>query len=151
MARTCVFCDGTPLTKEHTLPKWLKSAFRGDAGSRALHVRGTESTQIQHVADAFNATVKIVCATCNNGWMSGLENGVRSFLPDLINGRAAELTQQDQNALASWCLKTMLMFAGQNKHPTLEMLPLVSRDPAVVTLIDGARWFWHGALCGTDR
>ncbi|TJZ91171.1 hypothetical protein [Actinacidiphila oryziradicis] len=28
---------------------------------------------------------------------------------------------------------------------------LVSRDPAVVTLIDGARWFWHGALCGTDR
>jgi hypothetical protein len=72
----------------------------------------------------FDATVKIVCASCNNGWMNDLENGVRPFLPDLINGRAVELTAGNQKALASWSLKTMFMFAGQNKHPRLDILPL---------------------------
>lgn len=123
MARTCVFCGATPLTKEHTLPRWLKSALP-PGGSRALHIRETESTRVQHVASALEATVKIVCASCNNGWMNRLENEVRPFLPDLINGRAVTLTPEDQRALASWSLKTMFMFSGQNKHPRLEMLPL---------------------------
>lgn len=123
MARTCVFCGATPLTKEHTLPKWLKSALASD-GSSALHVRETETTRIQHFASAYDATVKIVCASCNNGWMNGLEHEVRPFLPNLINGRTVDLTTEDQKALASWSLKTMFMFAGQNRHPRLESLPL---------------------------
>ncbi|MET9567209.1 hypothetical protein [Streptomyces tauricus] len=56
--------------------------------------------------------------------MNRLENEVRPFLPDLINGRAVTLTSEDQRTLASWSLKTMFMFSGQNKHPRLEMLPL---------------------------
>lgn len=114
MAKVCVFCGGTPLTKEHVLPRWLKVAL-DPAVRRHRYVRLSVDTVRHHEAPPLNEQVKVVCSECNSGWMNQLEENVRRFLPDLIRGNPCDLDAGAQQALAAWSLKTMLMF--QHTHP----------------------------------
>ncbi|WP_413757214.1 hypothetical protein [Streptomyces sp. MMBL 11-3] len=114
MAKVCVFCGGTPLTKEHVLPRWLKVAL-DPAVRRHRYVRVSSGTIQQHDSTPLDAQVKIVCPECNSGWMNQLEEDVRRFLPDLIQGNPRTLDMEAQRALVSWSVKTMLML--QYTHP----------------------------------
>ncbi|MCM1941764.1 hypothetical protein NC239_26555 [Streptomyces sp. G3] len=114
MAKVCVFCGGTPLTKEHVLPRWLKVAFDPTV-RRHRYIRMSGEAARQHEAPPLHEQVKVVCSDCNSGWMNQLEEDVRTFLPDLIRGNPCHLDTEAQRALASWSLKTMLMF--QHTHP----------------------------------
>ncbi len=114
MAKVCVFCGGTPLTKEHVLPRWLKVAFDPTV-RRHRYVRLSVDTVRHHEAPPLNEQVKVVCSECNSGWMNQLEENVRRFLPDLIRGNPCDLDAGAQRALSAWSLKTMLMF--QHTHP----------------------------------
>jgi hypothetical protein len=109
MARSCVFCGATPLTKEHVLPQWLRDAL-GVSQLRVRYIRHTRDTLRHHDGPAFLEQVRVVCATCNNGWMNDLEESVRQFLPTLITGRQVLIEEAEQRALARWSLKTMLMY-----------------------------------------
>lgn len=108
MARTCVFCGGTPCTNEHVLPQWLRIAFPEPDQVDALHVRESATARSARRGVLLDATAKVVCASCNNGWMNGLEEGVRWFLPKMIKGRAVSLTKAKQAALATWSVKTTM-------------------------------------------
>src|SRR5690349_3014728 len=101
--RTCVFCGGLPLTREHVYPQWLQqfSAPRAYIQREGSHqgpfpqtvvrqnamgqyvvvdeVRGNRTPILHEV------TVKSVCATCNNGWMSTLENSIRGPLKKMAD------------------------------------------------------------------
>ncbi|MGR6973203.1 hypothetical protein ACU639_27055 [Streptomyces cynarae] len=123
MARTCVFCGGTPLTKEHVLPKWLKDAFEPSMLPRVQYVRATNATSRVYVAPLLNEQVKVVCASCNNGWMNDLEEGVRPFLPALIRGGLAVLDPDEQHALTAWSLKTMLMYQHTHRREDQVAIP----------------------------
>jgi hypothetical protein len=129
MPRTCVFCGGTPLTREHVLPRWLRAAFP-DADGRAVHVR--ESLTNQHVREGslLDATAKIVCGDCNSGWMNDLEAEVRDFLPRMIRGRPIMLGAKRQAALAIWCVKTVMML--QTTHPKEDQQAIPAEDYAAL-------------------
>jgi hypothetical protein len=114
MVKVCVFCGGIPLTKEHVLPRWLKVALDPTV-RRHRYIRVSNGTVRQHDSTPLDAQVKIVCSDCNSGWMNQLEEDVRRFLPDLIQGNPCVLDTEAQRALASWSLKTMLML--QYTHP----------------------------------
>lgn len=114
MAKVCVFCGGTPLTKEHVLPRWLKVAFDPTV-RRHRYIRLSVDAVRHHDAPPLNEQVKVVCSDCNSGWMNQLEENVRYFLPGLIRGNLCTLDAEAQRALAAWSLKTMLMF--QHTHP----------------------------------
>lgn len=109
MAKVCVFCGGTPLTKEHVLPRWLKVALDPTVG-RHRYIRLSVDTVRRHDAPPLNDQVKVVCSNCNSGWMNQLEENVRGFLRDLIQGTPCVIDAEAQLALASWSLKTLLMF-----------------------------------------
>lgn len=129
--RACVFCGGSPTTREHVYPQWLQQfsapqAFIKRAGSyqpafpqtvvrldaqgqyvEVDEVRGNKTPNLHEV------TVKSVCATCNNGWMSALENSVQGPLkkmanppnpiPHLVDARSAAV-------LAAWAYKCFMMY-----------------------------------------
>ncbi|MGW3291491.1 hypothetical protein ACWDR3_43370 [Streptomyces sp. NPDC001002] len=114
MVKGCVFCGGTPLTKEHVLPRWLKVALDPTV-RRHRYIALSNGAVRQHDAPPLDSQVKIVCSGCNSGWMNQLEENVRHFLPDLIRGNPCALNAVEQRALAAWSLKTMLMF--QHTHP----------------------------------
>jgi hypothetical protein len=54
--------------------------------------------------------VKFVCAHCNNGWMSQLENRVKPLVEALFNEKSVTLDSSDQTALAAWSVKNAMVF-----------------------------------------
>jgi hypothetical protein len=108
--RKCIFCgsDG-PLTKEHVLGNWLADVGLSDelvenmAGP--LNRIGTSFG----TARPFQITVKSVCASCNNGWMSRLEQTARRVLAPKILGEHGRIQRDDAGAIASWIHKTALV------------------------------------------
>ena len=123
MARKCVFCGGAPCTNEHVLPRWLRTAFPYSDDAQTLHVRQSTNLESSHGGSLFETKVKVVCASCNNGWMNGLEQGVQSFLPRMIQGRDVLLAKSKQLALATWSLKTMMMFHCAHSKAEQTVIP----------------------------
>ncbi|MFC4609715.1 hypothetical protein ACFO9E_18120 [Streptomyces maoxianensis] len=122
MAKVCVFCGGTPLTKEHVLPRWLKVALDPTV-DRVRYIRLSRDGVQHHDAPPLNDQVKVVCSECNSGWMNQLEENVRKVLPDLIRGKRCTLDTEAQRALASWSLKTMLMFQHTHRREVRAAIP----------------------------
>lgn len=106
--RSCVFCGGRPLTREHIWPEWIISSVRKHLGPAPVQVARLNDDP--YVVPELNATVKVVCAGCNNGWMSELETRVRPALEPMILGRLpVALTPVMQAMLARWAFKTAVM------------------------------------------
>ncbi|MFD8472057.1 hypothetical protein ACFV2E_08370 [Streptomyces globisporus] len=122
MAKVCVFCGGTPLTKEHVLPRWLKVALDPSV-RRFRYIRLSDGGFQRHDAPPLNDQVKVVCSGCNSGWMNQLEEGVRHFLPALIQGKPCVLDARSQRALAAWTLKTLLMFQYTHRPEVRSVIP----------------------------
>ena len=63
------------------------------------------------VAPEIDIKVKRVCKSCNNGWMSRLENDVQPILRPMMtaSGGTISLSPNDQEVLARWIYKTVLM------------------------------------------
>jgi hypothetical protein len=108
--RTCIFCERTPLTKEHVVGDW--AGRFADAEQRSIvHLsdREGEAREIREWnAKAYDRQARIVCAACNNGWMSNLETRASALLvPGELDGRT--LRQDEQALLATWAMKTALV------------------------------------------
>jgi hypothetical protein len=111
IAKPCMFCGNTSetLTKEHVFADWISELFcREPNGTYELirrdgTVKSFSNTLFQH-------TVRAVCASCNNGWLSDLEATVKPVLgPMILNGAGTELPPKLQAALATWAVKTQLV------------------------------------------
>lgn len=129
--RACLFCDGLPLTREHVFPQWLRhfsgpQSFISRAGSyqpafpesvvrrnaqgeyvEVVEYRGKKAPNLHEV------TVKAVCATCNNGWMSALETAVAVPLKKMANPPSPAphlVNPQVKRLLAAWAFKCFLMY-----------------------------------------
>jgi hypothetical protein len=58
----------------------------------------------------YKHTARAVCGDCNGGWMARLEDGVRPILERMLAGCSSELHAGGQRTLATWALKTAMMF-----------------------------------------
>lgn len=109
----CAFCGGSPTTAEHVWAKWI---------SEALQRRGSFLMQSEHGPrrlSSINVTVP-VCVTCNNRWLSVLENDVRPVLAPLVRGEGERvLSVRDQHLLATWAVKTALAFDLSTDSPVV--------------------------------
>jgi hypothetical protein len=101
---TCLFCGHAdrPITREHVFARWLVQKVHGarivasPLGPHAGPVR---------VSRVFAA----VCATCNAGWMSGLEVSLRRLV--FARPRAGPIAAVDRTALSRWFTKTAALLA----------------------------------------
>lgn len=107
--RRCVFCgSASNLTREHVLPNWLKDI--GLDLTPSLHEAGPlNKIPRQWSARPFTATVKLVCAACNNGWLSALEADAKPVLTPLIHGESRRLPDNGRALIAAWTCKTALV------------------------------------------
>jgi hypothetical protein len=96
------------LTREHVLPDWLTGI--GLDLEPSIHQAGPlNKLPRQWPAKPFTTTVKMVCATCNNGWLSELEGAARPVITPLIRGESRRLPPGDQALIAAWTCKTALV------------------------------------------
>lgn len=103
----CWFCDQPKgKTREHIFPRWLT----GEMGERETDVT---PTRLELVTGKTASTTKRplaglvargICATCNNGWMSQLEEQVRPHLMD--KPRPSPMSEDAAYVLARWFAKT---------------------------------------------
>jgi hypothetical protein len=124
MVRACIFCgdDSTALTAEHVFPDWITSFYSSRVGGP---LKGT--IEFGHLAaegtsfrgTPFQQKIRAVCATCNNTWMSRLENSVQPYLRKMIVGETTRLRSNAQRALAFWCAKTSLILQYANPHSAI--------------------------------
>jgi hypothetical protein len=61
--------------------------------------------------------VKQVCESCNGGWMSDLEAAVMDVIPLIYDGTKKLITQDEQNILANWAVKTAIMIQYTGPKP----------------------------------
>jgi hypothetical protein len=121
VARRCVFCGASPLTREHVIPRWAtdvlpeQARFRGQDQQVVLTPPESAHSRLllphREMREPFNAmTVKAVCKTCNSGWMNEAERRARPHLTRLIQAdEPQELEPYAINVLATWVVKTTLM------------------------------------------
>jgi hypothetical protein len=84
--RKCVFCGNTNLSNEHIFAQWLlRELGIMDAQVKMTHanVVGMEISNRKH---PFSKLVNgLVCKTCNNGWMSSMEDDCQQHIINLMN------------------------------------------------------------------
>ena len=104
--RRCVFCDRTPVTKEHVWPRWISGLLK-EYGPFTVN---TPEDAVR-AARELDHQVRWVCGSCNGGWMSDLETTTRPLLETMIlaNPETRLLAPADQVRLARWAMKTFLV------------------------------------------
>lgn len=124
MGDGCIFCGGTPLSREHLWPDWLRRqvAIHESFDHRLeQETDGVETRDIKFSTPPFNQVVRAVCSPCNGGWMSGIEASTKPMLRDLAYGRSRVLDADDQRALATWGFLKACLF--DELHPQERVVP----------------------------
>lgn len=109
VSKLCIFCGRSErLSNEHVFPDWLSRI--GLDLTPVHHAAGRIlGAPRQWTAPPFTATVRAVCGSCNNGWLSQLETAAKDVAVPLIRGRATSLALGDHAILSAWALKTALV------------------------------------------
>jgi hypothetical protein len=129
----CIFCERQPpdvkISREHIFGDWLREIFPRDAST--THTHGIIDWPVTGPADmaptvtigggqghSGTKKVKVVCATCNETWLSTkVEDAAKPILIPLIAGRAGDLSVATQRILATWAAKTVMTAEHVNKRP----------------------------------
>jgi hypothetical protein len=155
----CIFCRGPGLSKEHVFPNWLRILFPRMPAQTHLHgvtTWGQSShgkiyampTLTEDKGHSGSKKVKAVCKDCNTGWMSRMENRTRPILMPLIQGVFHRLSTFDQNTLAGWIAKTVMV--AEFAHPTHIAIPQDERLWTYAHFLPPTHWsIWLAAYTGT--
>jgi hypothetical protein len=105
--RRCIFCRGTGLTKEHVWADWLKGYIPKDMTdysslSATVHETHAEFGHKKHGGDLRSRTLRDVCKSCNNGWMSQLQQRAKPYLLPLVFGDVTAFDARAQEILSAW-------------------------------------------------
>ena len=110
----CIYCQKrSRFSDEHVFPRWLRSCFprRHKKTEHYLSrpeklVFGEDSPihgQIySRFGDPYTTVVRNVCADCNNGWMSTLQNQAKPLVQRLAEGQRLEIDDLQSVILARW-------------------------------------------------
>jgi hypothetical protein len=158
-AKACFFCGQLgDMTKEHVWAQWLGKDAEVDDSQvttssgfrRTGDFEMTESPNLRSLrrATVLAAQVREVCGTCNNGWMSRLEQAAEPLLrrlwaPSYSLGFTA-FSIDSQRTIATWATKTAWIreFITRSTTATSEMrLDLMTQlHPPALTTVWAARY-----------
>jgi hypothetical protein len=103
------------VTAEHTLPGWLAQHV---AGRLRVRRTGTDHPEMVWRERGLRHRIRVVCANCNNGWMSEVEQEAKPYLVPLLDRTPNVLPPEAQAAIATWAFKTSCVMAT-TRHPNL--------------------------------
>jgi hypothetical protein len=99
----CIFCNNESGSEEHIWPAWIHRYKKFGP------LKMQEGTGPQVIADDPEQTVNTVCHTCNNTWMSKLEQKNIPSLKAMVDGKPMEIDPGRQRLLREWALKTAMI------------------------------------------
>lgn len=112
VARACWWCGvGGPLTREHVVPSWMAKVLHGEGTMEHSYAEPGEVEPARtwsKVSPDFKA--RVVCETCNSGWMEALETACRRRVGGMVAGVPRSLSRVDCQVLGRWAAKTGYLF-----------------------------------------
>jgi hypothetical protein len=129
MPARCVFCGSTAtLTNAHVLAKPIRAAFDDPAVTGSIVYRESRQADGSHAPHSHTGNwrevkAKAECFTCNSGWTGQIEESVSAILPKLIHGQEIEVAPQEQQALATWSVLTMLLLQCTHSRAARLVIP----------------------------
>lgn len=110
----CIFCGGHGLTKEHMWADWLRAyipraATEHHTQSKVVYLEKDETSLHRRTGDPHSRRIRCVCLSCNNGWMSELQEDAKPFLVPMLKGERITLHRRAQTILASWIGMTVIV------------------------------------------
>ena len=163
----CAFCAKPNLTHEHLWADWLLKGGHVPKAGQSRH--STSHTgryaapeapefhlyrgKLDRPGNTFTQTLRIVCKTCNSGWMSAMQDAAKETIISLMQGDRPVLDRQRQKTLAAWvAMHTMVKEFGD---PRTQVTPYSQREylrlaheapPGWAIWIGGSTSIkWHGA------
>jgi hypothetical protein len=103
MVPDCLFCRNPAGSKEHLWPAWIHE--RKDFGP----LKVTIGRSPQEVRSDPGQKIDTVCADCNNGWMSAIENKNKAIIACMFENLTIPLDRQQQTLLSNWTVKTAMV------------------------------------------
>ncbi len=122
LAGVCIYCQRhARFSKEHIFPNWLRKIYPRRATQTDHELRRPErhalwetvpvhGHTVLRTGEPYEQVVLNVCAACNNGWMSALQDDVKPLLNELAEGRWPELSTYQCVQLARWCAMLSINF-----------------------------------------
>ena len=106
--RYCIFCGDRASTKEDAWPLWLMRLFPANLTGTMDAQRGRKVLQSwQSIGPKL--TVKYICARCNNGWMSQLEQQVKPIVEAIFSQESVLINSRQQAILGAWAVKNAMV------------------------------------------
>jgi hypothetical protein len=106
----CAFCSETAnLSLEHIIPQWVEKLFPGESKVKYNDGKGRTA---EWKTDKIDWKARVVCSTCNSGWMSDLESQhAMPVLTPLITGKSLNIaiTQEVARSIALFAFKTAVV------------------------------------------
>lgn len=115
--RMCMFCPEKVSTKEDAWPLWLIKRFPVSSTARIDAERGGRNLGNWPTVKP-KLQVKWLCPSCNNGWMSRLENEAKPVLVSILDDKLKDIDASAQTTLARWAVKTVMVLEAvdSNRH-----------------------------------
>ena len=116
MDKICIFCGSRANSNEDVWPKWVLKLLR-KSDDEIVPMKTHRYQQPPREYSTADSALKVgnVCEGCNNGWMSKLENEVKSILCPMILGTSGTLTASHQGRIVTWLTKTAMMYDSMDK------------------------------------
>ncbi|MGO2751784.1 MAG: hypothetical protein ACTIA6_17170 [Pseudoclavibacter sp.] len=118
MARSCLFCDETKLTRAHLIGVKLSSLLPPEEGGTRYQAWsvGSDPTVREHDTATRDATVKKLCADCNGVWMVSLEEASRQSVVDFARGNPGVVTSSSCDQVAAWVVVVAMIRATMDSY-----------------------------------
>jgi hypothetical protein len=157
----CLFC-GHPWgevrrSDEHVLPQWmrkyesdlLKASHNAYSAGFDLDDQAREFVELPTVLTTKKSSLltlktREVCTSCNNGWMSRLEEAARPLIRRVAEaartGEATTLTVDEARTLGVWCQKTATTYELTSDRPRVATTAMGQQLAASTPLRGGLVW-----------
>src|SRR5579863_3278397 len=146
----CIFCGGFGLTKEHLFADWLRDYIPREMRSHVSRVAlidppsKRQVAEQRHNGDFHSRRIRCVCGTCNNGWMSRLQNSAKPLLAPFLLGDPTTLHKRAQRVVATWTAMTVMV--GEYASRECIAIPQTDRDFLMGERQPPPHWrIWIGA------
>lgn len=99
----CIFCENESGSEEHLWGAWIHRRVKIGP------IRVQEGTDPELIDDDPERTVNTVCHTCNNTWMSRLEEKNIPAVGDMLENKPTGIDAGRQRLLTEWAVKTAMV------------------------------------------
>ena len=145
----CIFCNNESGSEEHLWRDWVHRFIKkNNINLGGLRVQ--EGTGPETIQDDLEITINTVCHTCNNTWMSHVEDKNRTrFLPMLQNNRIT-VDPGGMKVIAEWAVLRAIV--QDSKKPSFKNDSFYTREERTAMResleVPARTRVWFGALDG---